>query len=84
MNERHNISIRFRVAAILIGVVLATNGEAQEPSDIEEVFSLEPELGLEVRYDDNIFRSATGVTSSLISIVSPGLFVSAQPSKHRF
>ena len=84
MNAPHSLVMKFSAAATLIGVVLASNGKAQEPSDIEEVFSLEPELGLEIRYDDNIFQSATGVTSSLISIVSPGLFISAQPSKHRF
>ena len=72
------------VAAILLCVGLASNGRAEEPSITAEPFSLIPELGAELRFDDNIFQSATGVTSSLISIVSPGLFVSAQPSKHRF
>lgn len=84
MNGLHKISAKFTLAFILFAVVLASNGKAEEPSDIEGVFSAEPELGVEFRYDDNIFQSATGVTSSLISIVSPGLFVSAQPSKHRF
>jgi len=84
MNAFDKIPMKYTVAAILNCVALASNGKAQEPSNIEEAFSMEPELGLEARYDDNIFRSATGVTSSLISIVSPGLFVTAQPSKHRF
>ena len=84
MNALHSISKKFGVAVILICVVLSSNGKTEEPSSKTENFSLEPELGVELRYDDNIFQSATGVTSSLISIVSPGLFVSAQPSKHRF
>ncbi len=84
MNALHNISTKFGEAIILLCAVLASNGKTEEPSSIEEAFSVEPELGVEFRYDDNIFQSATGVTSSLISIVSPGLFVSAQPSKHRF
>jgi len=49
-----------------------------------EPFSLDAELGVEVRYDDNIFRSATGVESSWITIFSPGLSVAAKPSKHRY
>ena len=84
MNERHNISINLSIAAILICVVLPSIGKTEDSSNVEDVFSLEPELGLEVRYDDNIFQSATGVTASLISIVSPGLFISAHPSRHQF
>jgi len=84
MNAFNKISMKYTVAAILNCVALASNGKAQEPSNIEEAFSMEPELGLEVRYDDNIFQSSTGITSSIISIISPGLFVSAHPSKHRF
>jgi len=84
MNTLNIISIKYTVAAFLICLALAANAQTEESSNVEEVFSMEPELGLEFRYDDNIFQSATGVTSSLISIVSPGLFISAQPSKHRF
>jgi len=84
MNRCHDISTRLSVTAFLICVVLPSDGKTEEPSNAAEPFDLDPELGVEVRYDDNIFRSATGVESSWITIVSPGLAVTVQPSKHRY
>ena len=78
-----NVSTKFGVATILICVVLPSKGQTEEPS-IAESFPLDLGLGVEIRYDDNIFRSATGVESSWITIISPSLSVSARPSKHRY
>jgi len=84
MTAPHEMPLRFRVPAVLIFAVLASNGYAEEDSDTQGVFSLEPALGLELRYDENIFKSATSVQSSLITMISPKLVIAAEPSKHRF
>ena len=84
MNTPQNFSLVFNVAAILVCVVLPSNGQTEDASNTAEPFSLDPELGVELRYDDNIFRSARGVESSWITIVSPGFSVTAKPSQHRY
>ncbi|MGB5344757.1 MAG: outer membrane beta-barrel protein [Woeseia sp.] len=62
---------------------LAANSHAQEPVS-EEHSTIEPSIGIELRYDDNIYSSATQKESSLITLLSPGLLAIFVPSKHRF
>ena len=84
MYSLRNISNELRVATVLICMVPASYGRTAETQTTDPIFSLEPELGIEVRYDENIFRSATSIQSSWITIISPGLSVSTEPSRHRF
>ena len=84
MNTFPNISIKYGVVAILICLVVPSNGKTEEPSIIVGPVSLDPGLGAEIRYDDNIFHSATGVKPSWITEISPSLSVTAKPAKHRF
>ena len=84
MTALHKIPLGIRASAVLVSSALASHAYAQDQSEPEEVFSLEPELGLELRYDDNIFKSATSVQSSLITMISPKLVIAAEPSRHRF
>ncbi len=65
-------------AALLLFAASASYGQTEEPS------GLEAQLGMEIRHDDNIFRTAESLHSSIISIVSPRLKLTATPSKHRF
>ena len=71
---------------IALVVLCATSriAAAQDDSEAAKPISIEPALLVELRYDENIFRSARDVTSSLISIVSPRLDVVARPSNQRF
>ncbi len=64
--------------------ILTLNAKAQESANAESASSLEPALGIELRYDDNIFRSAANEQTSLITVLSPSLLASFVPSKHRF
>ena len=67
-------------------VVLTSNAPAQDAATKEEenASGFEGTLGVEMRYDDNIFRSASGEQTSLISLLSPGLLARFSPSTHRF
>ena len=75
---------RFSAIAILTFGIFCSICPAQEPSDSVDTFDFDPELGLEFRFDDNIFKSATDVLSSWMTILSPGLSITARPTKHRF
>ena len=57
MNVIPNIAARIGLA-ILLCYLPPEHGSSQELSTF--VDSLSPELGMEFRYDDNIYRSATG------------------------
>lgn len=67
---------------ILLCCALAEYGNTQEQPDSTDSFL--PELGVVFRHDDNIYRSATSVTSSWITLLSPGLSITAQPSRQRY
>ena len=60
----------------------APDSQAQEPENVEHS-ALEPSIAAELRYEDNIFRSATDELSSLVTIVAPGLQASIMPGRHR-
>ena len=64
--------------------ILTLNAKAQESANAESASSLEPALGIELRYDDNIFRSAANEQTSLMTVLSPSLLASFVPFKHRF
>lgn len=72
-----------------LATFLTTSGHppfvnAQEQDNVIERLSVEPELGAELRYDENIFRSSMDVKASWISILAPRLTLTAQPTRHRF
>jgi len=84
MTALRKIRLGKHVSAAFMSCALSICTYAQEESEPGGIISLEPELGLELRYDDNIFKSATSVRSSVITVISPKLVLSAEPSKHRF
>jgi len=74
-----------RQAATLLALgcaVVISNASAQEAKNEEDGSWLEPEIGIELRHDDNIYRSATDEQTSLITVLSPALLASFAPSKH--
>ena len=73
-----------RATTILMCVFCALNSEAQVTQPVEKPLDVDAGLGVEIRYDDNIFSSATGVTSSWIPMLSPSLAIKAKPSKHSY
>ncbi|NNL54008.1 MAG: outer membrane beta-barrel protein [Woeseia sp.] len=50
----------------------------------EQASLFEPSLGIELRHDDNIFRSAINEQSSLITILSPEMLIGFAPSNNKF
>ena len=85
MTEVHILYCRWAATVMAISsAILATEVNAQDASANEEGSSLEPSLGIELRHDDNIFRSAANEQTSLITVLSPGLLTSFVPSNHRF
>ena len=71
-------------ALLLVGAHgFVPDSHAQEPENVEHS-TLEPSIFAELRYDDNIFRSAADELSSLVTVVSPGLQASIKPGRHRF
>lgn len=81
MNVQQNITVQFGLV-ILLCCVLAKNGKTEESSNSADSFS--PELGISFRHDDNIYRSDTNVTESWVAVVSPGLTITARPSRQRY
>jgi hypothetical protein len=79
-------SIRSRLLALLTLSVFTVSSYAAKDGAaiVSGPFSLEPALGSELRYDDNIFRSARNVESSWIMILAPSLQAEIKPSKHRY
>jgi hypothetical protein len=72
-------------AMLALSLVTVSSYAAKEgPAIVAGPFSLEPALGSELRYDDNIFRSAASVESSWIMILAPRLLARFEPRKHRF
>ena len=55
---------------------------AQESETVEHQ-ALTPAISAELRYDDNIFRSAVDELASLVTILSPGLLAVMKPGRHR-
>ena len=79
-----NCLCRNMLPLIFLGACgFAPDLHAQEPENVEHS-TLEPSIFTELRYDDNIFRSAVDELSSLVTVVSPGLLVSIKPGRHRF
>jgi hypothetical protein len=78
--------IKNRLPAMLVLSVVTVSSYAAKdgPAIVSGPFSLEPALGSELRYDDNIFRSARNVESSWIMILAPRLLARFEPRKHRF
>ena len=78
------VAVAIGLTAVLICTCYTSPSDAQEQPDSNELLSFEPELGAELRSDENIFRSATGVLQSWVSIVSPRVSFTVRPSRHRF
>lgn len=70
---------------LVLGLVsFSSYSSAQGPASVESHSTVEPSIGIELLYDDNIFLNATDKQSSLITTLSPGLLASFVPYKHRF